>query len=50
MTGEAKKAEELDWGADAGREMVMPTEEQTPWAKMRVSGLKSVSAALVSET
>lgn len=38
MTRDAKEAEELDWGFEAGREMVMPTEEQTPWAKMRVSG------------
>lgn len=48
LTGEAKEAEELDWGVEVGTEMVMPTEEQTPWAKVRVSGWKSVSAALAS--
>ncbi len=46
MTGEAEEAEELDWGLAAGR--VIPTEEQTPWAKARVSGWKSVFAALAS--
>jgi len=38
MAGDAAEAEELDWGLEAGRGMVMPTEEQTDWAKVRVSG------------
>lgn len=48
LTGEAMEAEELDCGFAVGGEMVMPTEEQTPWAKARVSGWKSVSAAVAS--